>query len=196
MKTRWLSFLAVLSVTTCVARAQQPDSDVLAPYLRRSYVALTKDMLAATEMMPETGFDFRPAGVATEVRTFGEIVAHAATVTDFSCAMGDGKPGTLSALDSTLTRDKARLLALLKAVDARCTVYLATLTDATLSQRITTGTSPRMLQSTRGASMFFAIAHGNEHYGNLVTYLRAKGLVPPPTAAQASFLSLVAPPKP
>jgi hypothetical protein len=26
------------------------------------------------------------------------------------------------------------------------------------------------------------VAHDNEHYGNMVTYLRLKGLVPPSTA--------------
>ena len=28
------------------------------------------------------------------------------------------------------------------------------------------------------------IAHGNEHYGNLVTYMRIKGIVPPSSTPQ------------
>jgi regulator of extracellular matrix RemA (YlzA/DUF370 family) len=28
------------------------------------------------------------------------------------------------------------------------------------------------------------IAHGNEHYGNLVTYMRIHGIVPPSSAPQ------------
>jgi uncharacterized damage-inducible protein DinB len=75
--------------------------------------------------------------------------------------------------------------------NSRCSAYLATLTDAGLPQEITTGSGDRALKSTRGAAAMFAIVHANEHYGNLVTYLRAKGLVPPTTAAQAGFLSPV-----
>jgi len=52
-----------------------------------------------------------------------------------------------------------------------------------------------MLQAVRANSIIFAIAHANEHYGNLVTYLRAKGLVPPATAAQQAFFWITPPPK-
>jgi uncharacterized damage-inducible protein DinB len=35
---------------------------------------------------------------------------------------------------------------------------------------------------TKGYALTYNIAHDNEHYGNMVTYLRLKGLVPPSTA--------------
>jgi uncharacterized damage-inducible protein DinB len=34
-------------------------------------------------------------------------------------------------------------------------------------------------QIARAQMLIANFAHNNEHYGNLVTYLRAKGLVPP-----------------
>jgi uncharacterized damage-inducible protein DinB len=196
MNNRTLSFAALLTLASS-ARAQQPAHDPLATYLRRSYAALSKDLSAVVEMMPEQDFGFRPAGAVTSVRTFGEIVAHIAVVSAFSCEMGDGKPASKKpSLDSAFARDKARLIALVNETDARCTEYLATLTDTALSQVISTGSAPRVLQAVRGNSIVFAIVHANEHYGNLVTYLRARGLVPPPAAAQAGFLSLATPPKP
>jgi hypothetical protein len=33
----------------------------------------------------------------------------------------------------------------------------------------------------RGAVLIFNVGHNNEHYGNMVVYLRLKGLVPPST---------------
>jgi len=195
MNLRIVAF-TTLATLAAAAHAQQPANDALSTYLRRSYAALSKDLRAAVELMPEQDFAFRPAGAVKEVRTFGEIVVHVAAANAFSCEMGDGKPASKLRVDSTLTVDKARLLALLNETDSRCTAYLATLTDTALSQVITTGSAPRVLQAVRGNSIIFAIVHANEHYGNLVTYLRTKGLVPPAAAAQAGFLSLATPAKP
>jgi uncharacterized damage-inducible protein DinB len=36
-------------------------------------------------------------------------------------------------------------------------------------------------ESPRGAVLIFNVAHNNEHDGNVVTYLRLKGHVPPST---------------
>lgn len=37
-------------------------------------------------------------------------------------------------------------------------------------------------QASRGSVLVFNTTHNNEHYGNLVVYLRLKGQVPPSTA--------------
>jgi uncharacterized damage-inducible protein DinB len=37
-------------------------------------------------------------------------------------------------------------------------------------------------QAARGAVLMFNTTHNNEHYGNLILYLRLKGQVPPSTA--------------
>jgi uncharacterized damage-inducible protein DinB len=37
-------------------------------------------------------------------------------------------------------------------------------------------------EATRGAVLVFNTTHNNEHYGNIVLYMRLKGLVPPSTA--------------
>ena len=34
----------------------------------------------------------------------------------------------------------------------------------------------------RGAVLMFNVTHNNEHYGNIVVYLRLKGQTPPSTA--------------
>ena len=37
-------------------------------------------------------------------------------------------------------------------------------------------------KTLRGAVLMFNVAHNNEHYGNIVVYLRLKGQTPPSTA--------------
>jgi uncharacterized damage-inducible protein DinB len=190
MRTFILLCATLLTLTPC-AEAQQPaGDDVLSTYLRRAYAAVSRDVVAAVELMPEEQLGFRPAGVIDKVRTFGQIAAHIVEANHWVCSAGDGKPKTPS-IDGGLAADKSRLVAALKEVDARCTAYLESVTDAALREVLTTGPADRQLQAVRGNAIIFAIAHSNEHYGNLVTYLRAHGLVPPATASQASFLAPV-----
>jgi uncharacterized damage-inducible protein DinB len=195
MKHRTLTAVALL-ILTSAAHAQEPAKDVLSAYLRLSYAVMSKDLAATVATMPEEDFGFRPAGAVKEVRAFGDIVAHLVSTNAFVCSMGDGKPDPTASYAKTpaeldaLARDKSRLVAFMNETNARCTAYLATVTDAALVQTVTGG----VIQAVRGNSIVFAIAHSNEHYGNLVTYLRARGLVPPPTAAQARFFTPI--PKP
>ena len=46
-------------------------------------------------------------------------------------------------------------------------------------QLITIGAAPNQRQTTRANQLTMVVVHGTEHYGNLVTYMRIKGIVPP-----------------
>ncbi len=184
--TRRCLMLALLIGLPLASQAQSPDNSPISDYLRRSYAAAAKDFSLALETMPEQDFDFRPAGAVKEVRTFGEIAAHLALVNSFVCAMGDGKPDVTATPGFKVPVDKPGVIALANSVNARCTGYLATLTDSILTQNAVSGSGDRAIEAMRGNAVIFAIAHSNEHYGNLVTYLRARGLVPPAAAAQVA----------
>jgi uncharacterized damage-inducible protein DinB len=41
---------------------------------------------------------------------------------------------------------------------------------------------PAKKQASRGSVLVFNTTHNNEHYGNLIVYMRLKGHVPPSTA--------------
>jgi len=196
MKSRALPLLMLLTIASSAGAQQAPNGAPLSTYLRRSYAAVFKDFTAVVEMMPEQDFGFRPAGAVNEVRTFGGIVYHVVATTSWMCAMGNGTPDPVTALGPAAIVDKTRLLALVNDTNVRCTAYLATLTDSALTEVVTSGSAPNQLQAIRGNAAVFTIAHLNEHYGNLVTYIRAKGLVPPAVPAQAGALSRVVPPKP
>ena len=55
-------------------------------------------------------------------------------------------------------------------------IYGAT-TDANFNQSVKIGSGPGMpaTATVRGAVLMFNVAHNNEHYGNVVLYLRLKG---------------------
>jgi hypothetical protein len=44
---------------------------------------------------------------------------------------------------------------------------------------LTRGSAPNQRQLARVNQLTQLLLHGNEHYGNLVTYMRMKGIVPP-----------------
>ena len=73
---------------------------------------------------------------------------------------------------------RAELAAALKASVEFCDAGYADLTDAQVMAPAKFGQA----NITKGYALTFNIAHDNEHYGNMVTYLRLKGLVPPSTA--------------
>ena len=61
-------------------------------------------------------------------------------------------------------------------------VYQGT-TDANFGERASVaGLGNKPTATTRGAILMFNTTHNNEHYGNIVVYLRLKGIVPPSTA--------------
>ncbi len=56
------------------------------------------------------------------------------------------------------------------------------LTNENALEMITVGNAPNQRQVARANQLTMFVVHGNEHYGNLVTYLRIKGIVPPSSA--------------
>jgi uncharacterized damage-inducible protein DinB len=81
--------------------------------------------------------------------------------------------------------DKAALIKGLTDALASCdTVYEST-SDAGFTEAVTLNGFPGMNPKTatsRGAVLMYNTTHNNEHYGNIVVYLRLKGKVPPSTA--------------
>ena len=182
-------FLALSVVTGIPVGAQSPPaSQPLTTYLQRSFAAVSKNLAAAAEIMPAENYDFKPAGAAKEVRTFAQLVEHIVAVNSYTC--GFIKPAPAPKMSRTA--DEPAKPALIKAIaesTAFCTEYLATLTDAALLDTVTGKAGEREVKALKANAIIFAIAHSNEHYGNIVTYLRANGLVPPATAPQAGWLS-------
>jgi hypothetical protein len=74
---------------------------------------------------------------------------------------------------------KAELVAGLKASIERCNQTFASLTTATMTEP--SGMRPG---TTKIGMLIYNTSHTNEHYGNLVTYMRLQGMVPPSSAGR------------
>ena len=80
--------------------------------------------------------------------------------------------------------DKATILKALNEVLAYCDRVSQSTTDANYRQAVSIPPmfSEPAARTTRGAVLTFNTAHNDEHYGNVVVYMRLKGHVPPSTA--------------
>ena len=157
----------------CVLNAQ--DANPLSTEAKQAYSAVKNDILKSAEKMPEENYGFKPA---PRVRTFGQILGHMAEEQYFFCGSVKGEQKAVD-IEKAKT-SKADLLAALHDSFAYCDEVYDRLTDAAVVQMIKVGESRR----TRLTMIWGDTVHDNSHYGNLVTYLRIKGLVPPSTEGQ------------
>ena len=129
-------------------------------------------VIGAAQKMPEENYAFKPT---PEVRSFGQLVGHAADANFMFCsqAAGEANPSKES-IEKTKT-SKADLVAGLKEAVAYCNKAFEGMTDAKGSEM----TQFRGFHLAKLTLLSLNTAHTDEHYGNMVTYLRIKGIVPP-----------------
>jgi uncharacterized damage-inducible protein DinB len=180
MKTA-LALIALTVSCTPTAFAQTP-TPTTSSWLRGAYTNNRDYIARAAEKMPEEHYGMRP-GTQPEVRTFGQIIGHIATFNYLWCsqAKGEKNPGAGQNLEKL-----AGKAALVKAVTdalAYCDGVYAALTDASGQELLTiTQENGRQTQSLRVSLLILNYGHNNEHYGNVVTYMRMKDIVPPSSA--------------
>lgn len=143
----------------------------LSAFTKRIYGFQKDILLRSAEKMPEENYSFKPTD---SVRTFGQIVGHLADGQYLFCsgAIGEQNPGLK--IEQTKT-SKADLIAALKTAFTYCDKVYDGMTDSTGSQMVKLfGTDTPKL-----GALSFNNVHNMEHYGNLVTYMRIKNIVPP-----------------
>jgi len=128
-------------------------------------------ILRSAEKMPEENYSFRPT---PEVRSFGQLLGHVADAQYLFCSAVLGKPNPAPGIEKSKA-SKSDLLQALKDAFAYCDSAYAGLTDARLAERVKFFGN----EQAKVTVLSFNTAHNNEHYGNIVTYLRLKGIVPP-----------------
>jgi uncharacterized damage-inducible protein DinB len=127
--------------------------------------------LRAAEKMPEADYAFKPV---PEVRSFGQLVGHVADAQYTFCSIAKGVARPDVHVEKTKTT-KADLVAALQESNAFCDVAYTEMTDAKGVEKV----QLMGRDFTRLTVLFANFAHDYEHYGNMSTYLRIKGLVPP-----------------
>jgi uncharacterized damage-inducible protein DinB len=172
-----LALVLSLVISTPAFAQQAPaagDAGVAA--LRAVWQGMVGNVLKSAEQMPEEDYAFRPVGT---VRTFGQQIAHVAGAQYSICAAALGEPEKAEDdIEKRMTK-KADLVAALKASNDYCARAYAQ-SDAALAAR----TKLFGQENTRMFALALNTSHDAEHYGNLITYLRIKGRVPPSSQGQ------------
>jgi uncharacterized damage-inducible protein DinB len=161
---------------------------VLTPSLiavaKTMHATIRRDLSEAAETMPAEEYSFKPA---PESRSFAQLIGHVANANFFLCSAVGSRPDATTNFERV--EDKATLVKALIDSLAVCDGVYQSTTDANLNEPVTLPSigSSEPTKTVRGAVLMFNVAHNNEHYGNVVVYLRLKGHVPPSTArAQTS----------
>lgn len=165
---------------TSDGRFDKALSTSLAASAKAMHATVRRDLAEAAESMPAEDYAFKPT---PQVRSFAELVGHVINTNFFFCSQANATASP-STTNFEKVADKAALVKGMLDSLAYCdTIYNAT-TDATFNQAVTMtkiGPDPAA-QTLRGAILIFNTTHNNEHYGNIVVYMRLKGHVPPSTA--------------
>ena len=167
-----MKLVILFGVAMAFAAGQNPLSDDV----RRAYAETKKNIVRSAEKMPEEHYNFRPA---PRVRSFGELIGHVAQEQYlFFCGPVKGENKAVD-IEKTKTT-KVDLVAAIKESFAYCDAVYDGMTDAEAVKIVTVGGST----STKLRLLWMNITHDELHYGNMVTYLRMKGIVPPSTEGQ------------
>ena len=176
---RTLTLLICLLASAVVALAQDKPATVapaqnnpLSAWNKTAYGAVKHILLASAEKMPEENYKFKPTDT---VRSYGQIVGHLADSQYYFCSVALGEKNPAPKIEQTKT-SKADLIAALKDAFAYCDKAYDGMTDAS-------GTQMVKLFGDEDTPKLDVLTVNNmqsvEHYGNLVTYMRMKNIVPP-----------------
>ncbi len=167
-------------ITTCVGQQS------LSPAIERQFNKIESDILTSAEAMPADKFNFTPESLNIKnsnfkgVRTFAGQIMHLATdnILIWSAITGDSVRADIEDVNGPKSiKSKKDIIEYLKSSFAIGRKSISTLTNQNAMNMI----------DFRGRKLpkldlaFYALTHANEHYGQMVTYLRMCGVIPPPT---------------
>jgi uncharacterized damage-inducible protein DinB len=123
--------------------------------LQKSFAEVHGHIVKAAETIPPDKYTYQPA---KSVRTVGQLLGHIADGYDYFCGRAQRRAVEWSDATANGPTDKAAIAAALKKAGAGCSTAYAG------------GGVPLLIQN---------LNHTNQHYGNIVTYMRMLGLTPP-----------------
>jgi uncharacterized damage-inducible protein DinB len=167
-----------VAVAGAVVGAQQPTAQPptsLVEEVRRYYTTVQGFIVKAAEQFPEDKLTWQPTPA---VRSWARLVAHVVDDNNGACYALAGEASRPARLDTEDTPNsaankmtKADLQKALTESVARCEKAFAAVNESNMMER----------QGNRSkiGALIYNTSHTNEHYGNMVTYIRLNGLVPP-----------------
>ena len=162
---------SALSAQAAASAAPAPSPRFGVEAIHGNWKVVTDYLTRAAEQMPEADYAFK---AAPTVRSCAEVIGHVAGSQNMFCAAALGEKVPAEDEIEKNVKGKAALVAALKKSNEYCERAHAQ-TDAALVPTLTLFGQ----QFNRMGVLALNAVHHGEHYGQLVTYLRIKGMVPP-----------------
>lgn len=151
--------------------ASAPAADASVAAVRGMWEMMTNYVVASAEQAPDSLYAYRPT---PEVRSFGQLIGHVAGAQYMFCAAALGEaPRGEDDIEKTRTTKTELVQALKESMEYCARAYAQA--DAATQAPIKLFGADR----TRFFALVMNATHNSEHYGNLVTYMRINGMVPP-----------------
>ena len=169
--------LLVLAVLAAVGSAPLHAQDNAAVGLARQlWEPMIGYITTVAEELPESTYAYKPT---PDVRSFGQMFGHVAGAQYMFCAAALGDSSRNEDDIEKTKKTKSELVTALKASTDYCKKAYA------LSDKATQGKIKLFGQErTKLFALGLNANHDAEHYGNLVTYLRLNGKIPPSSRRQ------------
>jgi len=172
--------LAIATAVTIVMAApldaqkpgSQPDPLIAAVGMGNAYVQHQLTLVAGA--MSEEDYAFKPT---PEVRSFGQLLAHIADSNYLFCSEASDEDRPARGVEKTKIK-KADIDKALTDSFTYCGQVYAAMTEAKARTIVQFGNQPLPAL----AVLIFKTVHNAQHYGNVTTYMRLLGKVPPPAA--------------
>jgi uncharacterized damage-inducible protein DinB len=169
--------MTLATVAFAQSEAQKPSEKTTTPdnplsgFNKYVYGRMKDVLLRSAEKMPEENYNFKPTEA---VRSYGQIIGHIADAQYLFCSVALGEKNPAPKIEQSKT-SKADLIAALKNAFAYCDKAYDGMTDASATQAV------KLFGNDRPKLGVLTVnnMHNMEHYGNLVTYMRIKNIVPP-----------------
>ncbi|HEY1342436.1 MAG TPA: DinB family protein, partial [Bryobacteraceae bacterium] len=130
--------------------------------IRLVFHDVNRRVLDMARDFPAEKYSYAPA---KDVRSFGDVVVHIASGNAFGAKIGRGEKANWDEIDPKTAQGKAAIVALLERTINEAEDSLRKIPDDRFHETL----SPWLA----------IIEHDGEHYGQLVVYYRANGMVPP-----------------
>jgi uncharacterized damage-inducible protein DinB len=149
--------------------------------VRTMYTNIHNNITKSVEQFPADKLTWQPTPA---VRSWARLIGHITDDNNGACYLLAGETTRPARVDATDNQDspanklsKDDLLKGYKESVERCNKAFAAVTDANMAERAGP-TSPR----SKIGALTYNTSHTNEHYGNIVTYMRLNNMVPPSSA--------------
>ncbi len=161
-----------LLIPLLAVSALPAQDNPLSASMKFQYGIAKGNITKAAEKMPESDYGFK---ATDEVRSFGQLVGHVADAQYSFCSTVNGEKSPAGGSVEKTKTSKAELVQALKAAFSYCDKVYDGMTDTMGLQTV----KALGRETPKLGVLAFNNMHDYEHYGNMVTYMRLKNIVPP-----------------